>query len=101
VTKAIVLPSPKLLCYPRAAGFLLLLTSLLDALSGYAAVRVLTAPFIWLGTNSLAVFAGDIMLQVSTAASTILHPEQLSSHDPHAVLGPQEAYSGDHLHPRA
>ena len=51
------------------AGFLLLLTSLLDDLSGYAAVRVLTAPFIWLGTNSLAVFAGDIMLQVSAEAT--------------------------------
>ena len=48
-----------------AAGFLLVLTSLLDELSGYAAVRVLAAPFIWLGTNSLAVFAGDILLQVS------------------------------------
>ena len=48
-------------CLP--AGFLLVLTSLLDAVSGYAAVRVLTAPFIWLGTNSLAVFAGDILLQ--------------------------------------
>ncbi len=54
--------------YLPAAGFLLLLTSLLDAFSGYAAVRVLTAPFIWLGTNSLAVFAGDIMLQARTLA---------------------------------
>ena len=46
------------------AGLLLVLTSLLDAISHYAVVRVLTAPFIWLGTNSLAVFAGDILLQV-------------------------------------
>jgi hypothetical protein len=40
------------------------LTALLDAISSYALVRVLTAPFIWLGTNSLTVFAGDILLQV-------------------------------------
>ena len=43
-----------------------MLTALLDQLSGYAVVRAFTAPFIWLGTNSLAVFAGDIMLQVWT-----------------------------------
>ena len=58
--------------FPLSAGFLLVLTSLLDALSGYAAVRVLTAPFIWFGTNSLAVFAGDILLQVSAASIATL-----------------------------
>ena len=41
-----------------------MLTALLDAVSHYGVVRVLTAPFIWLGTNSLTVFAGDILLQV-------------------------------------
>ena len=49
------------------AGFMLVVTSLLDFVSQFAMVRALTAPFIWLGTNSLAVFAGDILLQVCIA----------------------------------
>lgn len=48
--------------YPRAAGVLLLLTLALDALA-FAPVHLLEQPLLWLGSNSLAAYAGDSLLQ--------------------------------------
>lgn len=45
-----------------AAGVLLLLTLVLDVIA-IAPVRVLLQPLRWLGTNCLAAYAGDILLQ--------------------------------------
>lgn len=63
-----------------------MVTMALDALA-VAPVRVLEQPFLWLGTNSLAAYAGDILLQhVLEECFYWRHPRHNARAGLHAVL---------------